>query len=648
MKDKTKEQLIAEIELLRKEVAELEQEKAERKWAEEGIKAKSHFLESLIEQSPLPTFVIDSEGICVMLNKAFLKAYNVPKKEMVLGRNALTEPANVRQGVVKYIKEALSGKIVETPEIEFISPYEKKRTVTKSKLFPIFDATNKLRNVVVIHEDITARKRAEEALRKAYDELEMRVEERTAELAKANEELWIEITERKRAEEALQESEKKYRTTFENTGTAMAIIEEDTTISLVNHQFEILTGYSKEEIEGKKGWTEFVHEEDLERMKEYHRKRRESGGKAPTEYEFRFVDREGNIKNIFLTVEVIPGTKKSITSLMDITEHKRAEETLRESEGKYRDLADLLPQTVFEMDGRGNLTFANRSAFAIFGYAQNDFDRGLNALQMFIPEDRDRAEENIQKVLSGEGKTGNEYTAQKKDGGTFPCIIYSSPIIHENKPVGLRGIIVDITERKKAEERLEHSFIDLAETVSRAMGFRDPYTSSHQRRVAELARLAGEKIGLDEDKLRGLYIGGLLHDIGKISTPESILSKPGELTDEEWNLVRAHAKQGYLILKGTNLPWPVADMALHHHERLDGSDYPHGISGDEISLENRILGVCDVVEAMSSHRPYRPARSVAEILKEIKGGRGTKYDVDVVDIMLEMIESGKLELFSQT
>jgi len=164
MKDKTKEQLIAEIELLRKEVAELEQEKAERKWAEEGIKAKSHFLESLIEQSPLPTFVIDSEGICVMLNKAFLKAYNVPKKEMVLGRNALTEPANVRQGVVKYIKEALSGKIVETPEIEFISPYEKKRTVTKSKLFPIFDATNKLRNVVVIHEDITARKRAEEAL----------------------------------------------------------------------------------------------------------------------------------------------------------------------------------------------------------------------------------------------------------------------------------------------------------------------------------------------------------------------------------------------------------------------------------------------------------------------------------------------------
>jgi len=133
-----------------------------RKRAEEEVKAKSQFLESLIEQSPLPTFVIDAEGICVVVNKAFLKAYNVPRKEMVLGKNALTEPANVRQGVVKYMKEALNGKIVETPETEFISPFKNKRTVTKSRLFPIFDPRNKLTNVVIVHEDITERKKAEE------------------------------------------------------------------------------------------------------------------------------------------------------------------------------------------------------------------------------------------------------------------------------------------------------------------------------------------------------------------------------------------------------------------------------------------------------------------------------------------------------
>jgi len=227
-------------------------------------------------------------------------------------------------------------------------------------------------------------------------------------------------------------------------------------------------------------------------------------------------------------------------------------------------------------------------------------------------------------------------------------IYYSkeAPFLKEEVDLG-RGLaerIGGIAERTGIGEQLEHSFINLAETVSRAMESRDPYTSGHQRRVAELACLVGEKMGWDEDRLKGLHIGGLLHDIGKISTPESILAKPGRLSDEERSLVCTHAKQGYEILKDTKLPWPVAEMALHHHERVDGSGYPDGISGDKISLENRILGVCDVVEAMSSFRPYRPAKGMAEVLKELRSCRGTKYDADVVDVMLELIESGEFEL----
>jgi HD-GYP domain-containing protein (c-di-GMP phosphodiesterase class II) len=140
-----------------------------------------------------------------------------------------------------------------------------------------------------------------------------------------------------------------------------------------------------------------------------------------------------------------------------------------------------------------------------------------------------------------------------------------------------------------------------------------------------------------------LHLDGLLHDIGKMSIPRSILTKPGELADEEWALIRAHTKQGYGMLKDANLPWPIADVALQHHERLDGSGYPHGITEEKLSLEVGILAVCDVVEAMSSHRPYRPARTTTDVLKELRDGRGTKYDASVVDVILPMIESGEFE-----
>jgi PAS domain S-box-containing protein len=139
----------------------------------------------------------------------------------------------------------------------------------------------------------------------------------------------------------------------------------------------------------------------------------------------------------------------------DITERKRAEESLRKSEEKYRDLAELLPEVIFETDLEGNITYANQIAFDSFGYTQSDFDKGLNAFQMLIPEDRDRSKDNIQRVLSGETSGSREYTAQRKDKTTFHTLINSSPIIHENKPVGLRGVITDITERKRAENELK-------------------------------------------------------------------------------------------------------------------------------------------------------------------------------------------------
>ncbi len=205
-------------------------------------------------------------------------------------------------------------------------------------------------------------------------------------------------------------------------------------------------------------------------------------------------------------------------------------------------------------------------------------------------------------------------------------------------------------QRHRAEEKLrvkdkklEESFIQLAETTTRVLGVRDPYTQNHEERVAEISREVGKRMGMKEDDLLGLYLGGLLHDIGKIAIPETILTKPGKLDEVEWEMIKTHPVVGYQkILKDTDFPWPVAEMTLHHHERLDGSGYPDGLEGEELTPEVRIIGTVDVVEAMLTDRPYRSALPQSTVLEEIQGGSGVKYDPEVVSIVSDMVKDGEL------
>jgi len=326
-----------------------------------------------------------------------------------------------------------------------------------------------------------------------------------------------------------------------------------------------------------------------------------------------------------------------------IIEQKQASNRLEELESLESSILAAILHAVIGLHER-RIVFANNAVESVFGWKPEELIGKTTRILYRSEAEYETIGKYFYSALDRQQTYIEEFPCRHKDGRDIVCLMSASRIGEKLEEKKIVVIYENITGRRKAEERLERSFVELAETVSRAMKFRDPYTAEHQRKVAELARLVGEKMGLDKDRLMGLYIGGLLHDIGKCSTPESILSKPGKLIDEEWALVHVHAKQGYEILDGASFPWPVADMALHHHERLDGSGYPDGISGDELSLENRILGVCDVVESMSSFRPYRPARSIEEVLEEIKDGKGTKYDPAVVDIMLQIIEGGEFEI----
>jgi putative two-component system response regulator len=214
----------------------------------------------------------------------------------------------------------------------------------------------------------------------------------------------------------------------------------------------------------------------------------------------------------------------------------------------------------------------------------------------------------------------------------------------------LEGIVAERTEdlRKSYDEirRSQQQYRAILEQTVQAIALiiekRDPYTAGHQQRVAELATVIASRLGLPRERVEGLRFGAMLHDVGKIHLPAEILNRAGRLSPTELSMIKTHSEVGSEILHDVAFPWPVAQLILQHHERLDGSGYPFGLKGDQILEEARILAVADVVEAMASHRPYRPALGLVAALDEVKKGRGTRYDEAAVDALVSLAEEGEI------
>jgi len=218
-------------------------------------------------------------------------------------------------------------------------------------------------------------------------------------------------------------------------------------------------------------------------------------------------------------------------------------------------------------------------------------------------------------------------------------------IVVEKLAEKIKSLEEEVTKRVAVEATLEEnrgslrtSLIGTVVAFSRTVGMRDPYTAGHQQRVSQLSREIAQQLQLAPEQIDGLRMGAMIHDIGKIYLPAEILNKPGKIGDLEYGLVKSHAQVGYDLLKDVAFPWPIADIAYQHHERLDGSGYPRGLKGEAICLEARIVGVADVVEAMMSHRPYRSAWSREEALAEIQRGNGSEYDSEVVKACFKVFQ----------
>jgi len=326
----------------------------------------------------------------------------------------------------------------------------------------------------------------------------------------------------------------------------------------------------------------------------------------------------------------------------DITDCKRTEEALRASVEQFHGLVEQSIAGIYIIQD-DRLTYVNPRYAEIFGYQSTDELIGRDPLSLVAERDRAISNERLHQRLEGEAARASfTFAGVRKDGAMIDVGVQGARATYRGRPA-IIGLMQDITDKKQTEEeihryiaRLEKAFRSTVGVATSLSAMRDPYTAGHERGVGELCAVIGAEMGFDADRQEGLRVAGHLHDIGKMTIPADILSKPGKLNAIEYELIKTHAQAGYDVLKSVEWSWPVAQTVLQHHERMDGSGYPQGLAGDAILLEARIMAVADVVEAMLSHRPYRPRLGIDIVLAQVEQGRGTAYDPLVVDVCLNL------------
>ena len=455
------------------------------------------------------------------------------------------------------------------------------------------------------------------------------------------------------ANQQLKMLEERYRLSFENTSDVIFIVDENLNILSMSQSAEKILGYKPEEFIGKLV-TDMKH---IFTPASFERAIADAmlilKGETISAKIYEFMAKDGTIK--IGEVSGSPITQKGqvtgfVSIARDITDRRRMEDELRNSAQKYRTILEDMNDMYYELDLKGNMTFFNKALLSLTARSPEEL-QGMNFRDYMSSE----GSEDALKIFGEIYKTGkprlfvNEIVTKTGEVKYFES--QAGLLLDENKqPIGFRGIARDITDRKKAQDerdqvlaRLRKTLGTMIQAMSVAVEARDPYTSGHQRRVAALARSIAAEMNLSRDQIEGIRMAASIHDMGKISIPAEILSMPRKLSKLEFDLVKTHSQAGHDIIKDIDFPWPIANIILQHHERIDGSGYPHGLRGDNILLEARILAVADVVEAMASYRPYRPALGLDTALEEITRNKNILYDGEVVEACLKIFREKKYE-----
>jgi PAS domain S-box-containing protein len=465
------------------------------------------------------------------------------------------------------------------------------------------------------------------------------------------------ITERKRAEKALVDNERKYRTLFETADDAILLFAGDQWVDC-NTAASRVFGCTREQIIGAHPRIfspptqpdgRSSEELSVERIKL-------SFSKKPQSFEWVHCRADGTLFDAEVHLNQVDLEDKPFIQAIvrDVSERKQAEQDRIQAEDKVRESEELF-RTAFESSVAGismvrpdgNFIRVNNKFCEIVGYKKEELFC-LKFNDITYEKDKEVASQYHKQMVAGELESATVEKRYIKKNGNVIWVLLSIAAIR-NKQKELQFFVTytqDITEQKEILEKLRLMVDSTIRTIALIVEARDPYTSGHQIRVADISVAIAKELNLTDEQIQGIYYACLIHDLGKIQVPAEILSMPRKLTKLEFELIKTHPLVGYELIKDIDFPWPIAEMIYQHHERMDGSGYPRNLKRNRISIGAKIMGVADVIEAMSSHRPYRPALGLEAALDEINKNKGTLYDPDVVEAFNKVIKKDKTLLSS--
>jgi PAS domain S-box-containing protein/putative nucleotidyltransferase with HDIG domain len=461
------------------------------------------------------------------------------------------------------------------------------------------------------------------------------------------------ITGRKRMEEQLRQSEEKYRSILETIQEGYSEVDLAGNLTFFNDSLCRLLGYSKEELMGM-NYRQYSDKEDTKRLFQVFNKVYNTG-EPSKELDWQVIRKDGTRMYLQQSASLRKDSSGKpigfIGIIHDITEHKQAERRLQESEKYFKEITENSSDIIVISDKKGKIKYCSRSVERFTGYKPEELI-GRNVIKLIHPDDVKRAISDFSKaIVTLDAVIPNEFRIVRKDGSERYFEGLGRNLLDNPAVAGFIINARDVTESKlvnaelqRTLENLRKSFGTTIQVMVSAVEMRDPYTAGHQLRVADIARSIAKEMGLSQDQIDGIRLAGSIHDIGKLSIPAEILAKPTKLTDIEFSLIKEHSRIGYEMLKDMESPWPLAEIVYQHHERMNGSGYPRKLKGDEILIEARIMAVADVVEAMASHRPYRPGLGIEAALEEIEKNKGISYDNVVADACLRLFREKNYKL----